>query len=319
MNCVNKKYVHDVRNDSSILVAIYCLVYNHEPYLRDCFEGFVMQKTNFRFMAIVHEDCSTDNSAAIIREYEEKYPDLFCPIYETENQYKKHDGSIDKQMNKMIVSYGAKYVAICEGDDYWTDPHKLQKQVEFLEAHPEYSVCWHRCKRWIVKNNTYIDDECSKLFSLDKKGVDIDVATYFSHWYTQPLTMVYRRDSLDLDWSRKFKFFRDMHLMYNLLQHGKGYLFSFVGGVYTMHDGGLAGTISRKQYCDISLPMDREFFWKTLEEGPRINYLATLDTCVKVYAKNEKCKALWCAIVRFALSLKIHNFWNNLKIVLSKE
>ena len=62
--------------EQPILVAIHCLVYNHEPYLRECLDGFVMQKTNFRFVAIVHEDASKDNSAAVIREYEAKYPDI---------------------------------------------------------------------------------------------------------------------------------------------------------------------------------------------------------------------------------------------------
>ncbi len=117
-----------MKQEEPILVAIHCLVYNHEPYLRDCFEGFVMQKTNFRFVAIVHEDCSTDHSADIIREYEAKYPDIFRPIYETENQYSKHDSSLGRVMNAAIDATGAKYVAICEGDDYWTDPYKLQKQ-----------------------------------------------------------------------------------------------------------------------------------------------------------------------------------------------
>ena len=126
------------------LVAINCLVYNHEPYLRDCFEGFVMQQTNFPFVAIVHDDASTDGSAAIIREYEEKYPDIIKPIYETENQYSKRDGSIDRIMNEAIDATGAKYVAMCEGDDYWIDSLKLQKQVDFMEANPEYSICFHK-------------------------------------------------------------------------------------------------------------------------------------------------------------------------------
>lgn len=129
--------------EEPILVAIHCLVYNHEPYLRDCLDGFVMQKTNFRFVAIVHEDCSTDNSAAIIREYEAKYPDIFRPIYETENQWHKTDGSLGRIMNAAIDATGAKYIAMCEGDDYWTDPYKLQKQVDFLESHPECSMCFH--------------------------------------------------------------------------------------------------------------------------------------------------------------------------------
>ena len=125
-----------------IVVAIKVIVYNHEPYLRDCLEGFVMQQTNFPFVAIVHDDASTDGSAAIIREYEEKYPNIIKPIYETENQYSKHDGSLGRIINAAVDATGAKYVAMCEGDDYWTDPMKLQKQVDFLEANPEYSMCF---------------------------------------------------------------------------------------------------------------------------------------------------------------------------------
>lgn len=122
---------------TSPLVSIRCTVYNHEPYLRQCLDGFVMQKTNFAFHAIVHDDASTDGSAAIIREYAEKYPDIIKPIYETENQYSKRDGSLARIMD--AHTHG-KYAAVCEGDDYWTDPLKLQKQVDFLEAHPDYSM-----------------------------------------------------------------------------------------------------------------------------------------------------------------------------------
>lgn len=126
--------------DSSVLVSIRCLVYNHEPYLRQCLDGFVMQKTNFKFEAIVHDDASTDNSAAIIREYANKYPDIIVPIFEQENQYSKHDGSLSKIMNEHMRG---KYVAICEGDDYWIDPYKLQKQVDFMDDASDYSLCFH--------------------------------------------------------------------------------------------------------------------------------------------------------------------------------
>ena len=127
------------------LVAIYCLVYNHEPYLRDCFEGFVMQQTNFPFVAIVHDDASTDSSAAIIREYEEKYPDKIKPIYEKENLYQKGGFlAINEVMFHVIDTMGVEYVAMCEGDDYWTDPLKLQKQVDFMEANSECAICFHK-------------------------------------------------------------------------------------------------------------------------------------------------------------------------------
>ena len=128
-------------NSVNPLVAIRCITYNHEPYIRDALEGFVMQQTNFPFVAIVHDDASTDGTAAIIREYAEKYPDIIKPIYETENQYSKRDGSLDRIMDEACEATGAKYIALCEGDDYWTDPLKLQKQVDFLESNNSYSAC----------------------------------------------------------------------------------------------------------------------------------------------------------------------------------
>ena len=129
--------------DPKPLVAIRCITYNHEPYIRDALDGFIMQKTNFPFIAIVHDDASTDRTAAIIKEYAEKYPDIIKPIYESENQYSKRDGTIDRIMKEAVEATGAKYVAMCEGDDYWIDPDKLQKQVDFLESHPDYALCFH--------------------------------------------------------------------------------------------------------------------------------------------------------------------------------
>ena len=126
-------------------VIVRCLVYNHEPYLRDCLEGFVMQKTNFPFKAVVHDDCSTDNSAAIIREYAERYPDIIEPIYEEENQYSKKDGSLRRILDLATLKQNP-YVAYCEGDDYWIDPYKLQKQVDFMDSHPECSMTCSNAK-----------------------------------------------------------------------------------------------------------------------------------------------------------------------------
>lgn len=123
-----------------IMVSVLCTAYNHEKYIRHCLDGFVMQKTNFRFEVLINDDASPDNTAAIIREYEEKYPEIIKPIYQTENQYSKGI-SINKQI--LTPKAQGKYIAICEGDDYWTDPLKLQKQVDALESHPNchMSVC----------------------------------------------------------------------------------------------------------------------------------------------------------------------------------
>jgi len=120
------------------MVSIVCEAYNHEPYLRDCLEGFVMQKTDFPIEILIHDDASTDKSAVIIREYESKYPSLFKPIYQKENQYSK---GISIWSKYQLPRAKGKYIAFCEGDDYWIDPYKLQKQVDFLESHLEYDLC----------------------------------------------------------------------------------------------------------------------------------------------------------------------------------
>lgn len=123
-----------------VLVTIKCMVFNQEPYLRECFDGFLIQKTKFPFEVIVHDDASTDGSKAIIQEYASKYPSIFKPLYETENQYSKVGFfGIIKMMNQHIHG---KYVAICEGDDYWIDPCKLQKQVDYLERNLECGLVY---------------------------------------------------------------------------------------------------------------------------------------------------------------------------------
>ena len=123
--------------NSGIMVSVVCDVYNHEPYLRQCLDGFVIQKTNFKIEVLVHDDASTDKSAEIIMEYTNKYPDIFKPILQQENQYSRGVGIWKTYQFPRVAG---KYVAICEGDDYWTDPLKLQKQVDFLESHPDFDM-----------------------------------------------------------------------------------------------------------------------------------------------------------------------------------
>ena len=126
---------------NDIIVSVYCLAYNHAKYIGKTLEGFVSQKTDFRFEVLVHDDASSDDTASIIREYEEKYPDIIKGIYQTENQYSKRIGIINTFLVDKICG---KYVAICEGDDYWSDPYKLQKQVDALEKNPQCSMCVHK-------------------------------------------------------------------------------------------------------------------------------------------------------------------------------
>ena len=126
--------------DNDVAVSVICNAFNHGKYIRDALNGFVMQKTDFKFEVLVHDDASKDDTADIISEFEAEYPDIIKPIYQTENQYSKNVWITD--VYQLRRSKG-KYIAICEGDDYWTDPDKLQKQYDALEAHPEIDICVH--------------------------------------------------------------------------------------------------------------------------------------------------------------------------------
>jgi len=127
-----------------ILVSIICNVYNHKKYLRETLEGFLSQKCSFQFEVLIHDDCSTDGSADIIKEYAEKYPEMILPIYQEENQHSK---GVAINAVYQYPRVRGKYTAYCEGDDFWCDPEKLQRQVDALESSPEADICTHGAVR----------------------------------------------------------------------------------------------------------------------------------------------------------------------------
>lgn len=120
-------------------VSICCTTYNQENYIADAIESFLMQKTNFKFEIIIHDDASTDGTLEIVRTYEKKYSNIVV-IAQQENQYSKKK---DILLNYMYPKIKGRYIAICEGDDYWISDNKLQKQYDFMENNKDYSICVH--------------------------------------------------------------------------------------------------------------------------------------------------------------------------------
>lgn len=141
-------------------VIIRCMTYNHEKYIEDALKGFVMQKTDFPFCALVVDDCSTDRTADIIRKYEKEYPDIIKGFYLKENYH-----SQKKNKNPILQPWmdRCKYVALCEGDDYWTYPYKLQKQVDFLDSHPNCCMVCNRTMLYsLIKSSFVSENRCKK-------------------------------------------------------------------------------------------------------------------------------------------------------------
>ena len=148
---------------SDIKVSILCLAFNHEKYIADAIEGFLKQKTDFAYEIIINEDASTDGTAEIIRQYERRFPDMIHPIYHKQNQYSQGVNINDKFM---VPLARGKYVALCDGDDYWIDPYKLQKQYDAMEANPNCRMCLHKAR----EENLYlpVHDLLHRLFSLSR-------------------------------------------------------------------------------------------------------------------------------------------------------
>lgn len=143
----------ETKNDE-IKVSVITLAYNHEQYIGECINGIVSQQTNFKFELLINDDASTDNTANIIREYVNLYLHIIKPIYQSENQYSK---KIPIGKTYLYPLAKGKYIALCEGDDYWIDPLKLQKQVDFMEAHPDYTMC---CTNAVIQTSEGNEEWC---------------------------------------------------------------------------------------------------------------------------------------------------------------
>jgi glycosyltransferase involved in cell wall biosynthesis len=132
--------MQQTENNENITVSICCLAFNHEDFIAQTLDGFLLQRTNFDFEIIVHDDCSTDGTRQIIESYQKKYPNIVKPIFQLQNQYSL---GLKPIFNHVFPKAVGKYIALCEGDDYWTDPLKLQKQVDYLNVHVEAVQCFH--------------------------------------------------------------------------------------------------------------------------------------------------------------------------------
>lgn len=296
------------------MVSICCLTYNHSAFISECLDGFLGQKTSFPFEILIHDDASTDGTQEIIKDYSEQYKDVIFPLFEKENQFSKYSGNMDVIFNYSRAK--GKYIAYCEGDDYWTDPLKLQKQVDFLESHPEYSVCFHRCSKLLTQTNEFVEDNCACFFGNGEDGVDLTMDMFFNSWITQPLSMVFRRSSFDETWCRRYKYYRDQHEIYHLLQSGKGYLFGFNGGVYRVHPKGIQSMISMAEFCAVTLPIDEEFYRINPSKYSKFYYLNTLQVCIALFAATSKPKALMYLVRYFWVSKNLKTVYKLFLIIM---
>ncbi|MDR0603725.1 MAG: glycosyltransferase [Bacteroidales bacterium] len=231
-------------NKLSPLVSVTVATYQQVNFIKDCLDGILMQQVNFKYEIILGEDGSVDGTQEICKRYAEKYPDkirLFIRDRSLSQHYDSN-GEFVTRFNGIWnrMSARGKYIALCEGDDYWTDPLKLQKQVDFLEANPEYSLCSHRYKIYDEEKKTWNAGSGNLLFKKSIDGIEVDTKLNFTRcWLTQTMTVVYRKEALDTLLLSRYKYTCDAHHFYHILKSGRGYCMNYDAAVYRQHAGGV--------------------------------------------------------------------------------
>jgi glycosyltransferase involved in cell wall biosynthesis len=295
------------KQDIIPFVSVCMTTYNHEAYIAEAIEGVLMQKTSFPFELLIHDDASTDGTADIIREYEARYPDIIKPIYQKENQYSK---GVCVERKFLFSRVQGKYVAVCEGDDYWTNPLKLQKQVDFLESHPDYSICGGMYQTIYENVNSGVVDLDWLVDVMQKypKGKTITLDNYFYPYLFWFLTVCVRRECLE--GLNKYSKIKDDTLFAEALAIGKGYIFHDVFGVYRQHQGGIwAGkNMKEKLYGNVDYITELYRYHKDKSWCIRHGYYST-KICVLFYEMKEKNKIrVFFNIIGLIFSGKVRDF-----------
>lgn len=250
-------------------VRIVCRTFNHARYIKDALNGFCIQETKFPFVAIIIDDASTDGEAKIISSYLEDHFDMVHAQYDENDDAKRiaavHKNNPNCHFLVILLKYNfhsinkpqyplykgwyenVPYIATCEGDDYWTDPLKLQKQVDFLDTHPDYFMCSHDFKVYSEAQKKIT--ALTSYPNIAQTPFTYTLDNYFQGDWIQTLTCLYRNGNKYPIPTNKYKYFRDRISNYYLLKNGKGCLLPDVMGVYRKHSGGvLSGKKAEENY-----------------------------------------------------------------------
>lgn len=246
------------------MVSVVMTTYNHYPYIREAIEGVLMQKTDFPVELIIGEDCSNDDTRKIVEEYSVRYPEKIKPIFN-----EKSLGFLKNYKNTLQAVSG-KYIAFCEGDDYWTDPLKLQKQVDFMETNLSYVACFHKYQEiegTTIRNEVFPDIE---------EDFVVTKSNFFKNWYTKTLTVLLRSESFYKIDVSNYQNPRDTSLFYELLKINNAMCLNFVGGVYRLHSTGVWSLKEEKERDLISYITIEEIYYNNPEDEVVKNFVHRL-------------------------------------------
>lgn len=262
-------------------ISIAMLAYNHEKFIGKAIESVLMQKTSYTYKIIIAEDFSTDNTREIVLEYKKKYPDKIKLILQDKNV------GASQNNGDLLSNLEGKYIAALEGDDYWTDPLKLQKQVDFLEENKDYGIVWAKFNK--VNVNGEIIEKAIPVF--DESLADVTLDNFFENYRTWTLTCVFRATVYKKYDFSTFKYLKDNTLYFAILKKAKGRVLDFNSACYRIHNSGVWSSSTNLNRCLAD-------FHNYNEIKNKIVYTPSLDNIVKRNLNDivlnlighEKCK-----------------------------
>lgn len=284
--------------NKDILVSICCTTYNHERYIHKAINGFLMQETNFNYEIIIHDDASTDRTQQIILEYAAK-DDRIKPILRKTNLKSTGVLVTPKALHKAT----GKYIALCEGDDYWIDSKKLQKQVNFLESHKEYSLCFHDVVvLWEDKGTN------PSLFCPPELPETLSIEDIISGWNIPTTSMVFRSEVLLPlpDWFYNI-YNGDLAIQLILADKGKTKYFNEIMGVYWRSPGSLSYGIGRNP---IFVSQRKIELFEQFDIHSNFQYSKQINMMI---SKVKKQMVIVEYKYKNEFNLAIFKFWNILK------
>ncbi|WP_158275716.1 glycosyltransferase [Marinilabilia rubra] len=300
--------MEQLNNTDYPLVSVCMITYNHEPFIAEAIEGVLMQKTNFPVKLVIGEDCSTDKTRNICEKYKQQHPDLIELIPATANL-----GMMSNFIRTLETCKG-KYIALCEGDDYWTDPHKLQKQVDFLEENEDYSFCFH---------NVYINQhDYQKIFKefTDKDGIYALEDVLKEIWFIPTCSICFKNVIDEYPkWMQNAEN-GDLSLIFLLALKGKIKRIDGIMGFYRQHPGGASKQFTRESlilnisytYMNFNIATDKKF-QAFIEEGfgkyIKSQYQAHYKQTAQIELKNSNKMAITFTFKELitAIGIKVKN------------
>lgn len=227
------------------VVSVIVVTYNHRDYIKQCLDGILMQQTTFPFEIILGEDESNDGTREICIDYANTYPDKICLFLRSRKDVIYINNRPTGRFNfiENIKAAKGKYIAICEGDDYWTDPLKLQKQVDFLEANPSYGICFHN-----ILQKSEFEHLKEVVIPNVNENIDFSIEDYVTSNKTATCSMVFNSNYFSPipEWFSKLPF-GDLGIILTVMKHSnkKGRVLKDIMAVYRIHSGGIHGSFHK--------------------------------------------------------------------------